>query len=149
MERLKRRTDFRAVAQTGARAPAKAFVLQALKRAETDQEGGLIRIGFTVSKQVGNAVKRNRARRRLRELVRLKPETAFAPGHDYVVIGRHTALTLPFGDMARELDGALHRIATGAGNKPPLHKAGSRAGSRAQPVRGAQQHGTAKTPKEH
>jgi ribonuclease P protein component len=144
MERLKRRTDFRAIAQGGARAPAKPFVLQALRRddagQEGDQDGGAIRIGFTVSRQVGNAVERNRVRRRLREMVRLKPnipgdKTDFAPGHDYVLIGRRFALTCPFGDMKRELDGALRRAATGAGNKPPLHKAGSRA----QPARGRQQ----------
>jgi hypothetical protein len=59
-----------------------------------------------------------------------------------VLVGRRTALTCPFGDMTRELDGALRRVATGAGNKPPLHKAGSRA----QPARDRQQHG--KPPKE-
>jgi ribonuclease P protein component len=144
MERLKRRTDFRAAAQAGARAPANAFVLQGLRRGEAGQDNGPVRVGFTVSKQVGNAVQRNRVKRRLREMVRLKPETAFAPGHDYVLIGRRTALALPFGDMARELDGALRRIATGAGNKPPLHKAGSsgRPARRPQPR-------TPNTPKEH
>jgi ribonuclease P protein component len=143
MERLKRRTDFRAIAQAGARAPAQPFVLQALRRdAAGSAAGPVVRIGFTVSKQVGNAVVRNRVRRRLREMVRLKPETAFAAGHDYVLIGRRNALTYPFGDMARELDGALRRVATGAGNKRPPH----RTGSRSEPRRG---HSTAKTPKEH
>jgi ribonuclease P protein component len=156
MERLKRRTDFRAAAQAGTRAPAKAFVLQALRREDPEQDAdrdterdlGPVRVGFTVSKQVGNAVQRNRVRRRLREMVRLKPETAFAPGHDYVLIGRRTALALPFSDIALELDGALRRVATGAGNKPPLHRAGSRAGTSTPPARGDRQHGTAKTPKE-
>jgi ribonuclease P protein component len=156
MERLKRRTDFRALAQAGARAPAKAFVLQALRREDAAQDANLdsgpVRVGFTVSKQVGNAVKRNRVRRRLREMVRLKPETAFAPGHDYALIGRQAALALPFGDMVRELDGALRRIAAGAGNKPPLNRAGSRTGSPARSfterARGDKRHGTAKTPKE-
>jgi ribonuclease P protein component len=152
MERLKRRTDFRAVA-TGARAPAKAFVLQALRRESPEQDAGQqnsgpVRVGFTVSKQVGNAVQRNRVRRRLREMVRLKPETEFAAGHDYVLIGRRTALALPFGDMARELDGALRRVATGAGTKTPPHRAGSRKSSAAQAGAGDQRHGTAKTPKE-
>ncbi|HUC49155.1 MAG TPA: ribonuclease P protein component [Xanthobacteraceae bacterium] len=150
MERLKRRTDFRAIAQTGARAPAKAFVLQALRRDEQGQEfskeSGNVRIGFTVSRQVGNAVERNRVRRRLREMVRGKPATAFTPGYDYVLIGRRTALTCPFGDMARELDGALRRIATGVRNKTPLHRAGSeQAGQR----HGTLPRTTAKPAKEH
>jgi ribonuclease P protein component len=150
MERLKRRTDFRAIAQDGARAPARTFVLQALRRDEMGQESGKgsgkefgkIRIGFTVSRQVGNAVERNRVRRRLREVVRLKPETAFAPGYDYVLIGRRNALACPFSDIARELDGALRRIATGAPHKRPLHKAGSEHSKR-------QHSSTGKPAKEH
>ena len=55
MERLKRRTDFRAAA-AGARAPAKAFVLQARRRDDIGADQAAVRLGFTVSKQVGNAV---------------------------------------------------------------------------------------------
>ena len=132
MERLKRRTDFRAISEAGARAPAKAFVLQALRREpQGPAQGpvqGPVRVGFTVSRQVGNAVERNRVRRRLREMVRLKPKEAFTPGYDYVLIGRRNALTCPFSDMARELDGALRRVATGAAGKPPLNRAGSAKG---------------------
>ena len=144
MERLKRRTDFLAAAK-GARAPAGAFVLQARRRAEDSQEdgqdGGPVRIGFTVSRQVGNAVERNRVRRRLREVVRLSPATAFRGGHDYVLIGRRAALGADFGDMTRQFDAALRRIhavprsgqtsrqentpATGSGRDAPPHRAGS------------------------
>jgi ribonuclease P protein component len=81
-------------------------VLQARRRAET----GAVRVGFTVSRQVGNAVERNRVRRRLREIVRLMPDGVMRPGHDYVLIARRAALALPFGTMARELDAALGRI---------------------------------------
>jgi len=147
MERLKRRTDFRAIAEAGVRAPAKAFVLQALRR----EDMGAVRVGFTVSRQVGNAVERNRVRRRLREMVRLKPKEAFTPGYDYVLIGRRTALTCPFGDMTRELDGALRRVATGASGKPPLNRAGPANGS--GQIRGGRRgrakNATAKTAKEH
>jgi ribonuclease P protein component len=133
MERLKRRTDFQAAAK-GARAPASGFVLQARSRQESCQEScqesGPPRVGFTVSRQVGNAVERNRVRRRLREVVRLAPGTKLcAPlfaGHDYVLIGRRAALKAPFGDMARELDAALRRLhASGALTTGPLHKAGA------------------------
>jgi ribonuclease P protein component len=145
MERLKRRTDFRAVAQAGARAPAQRFVLQALRRDDAGDELAPSRIGFTVSKQVGNAVERNRVRRRLREMVRGKPATAFAAGHDYVLIGRRSALSFPFGELARELDGALGRLATGAGIKRPPHRAGQPSG----PPRGrGRSDSPAKPPKE-
>jgi ribonuclease P protein component len=106
-----------------------------------------------VSRQVGNAVERNRVRRRLREMVRLKPKEAFTPGYDYVLIGRRTALTCPFGDMARELDGALRRVATGTAAKPPLNRAGP---AKSKDIRGGRRGkghqakpATAKPAKEH
>jgi ribonuclease P protein component len=113
MERLKRRADFLAAA-TGMKAPAAGFVLQARKRADTAPA----RFGFTVSKKVGNAVERNRVRRRLREIVRLNAVVVPQPGHDYVLIGRKAALTLPFGRMASEFAGALRR-AHGKRPAPP------------------------------
>jgi ribonuclease P protein component len=74
------------------------------------EAAGPPRVGFTVSKQVGNAVERNRVRRRLRELVRCAPPTVLRPGHDYVLIGRRSALKASFADMAKELDGAVRRV---------------------------------------
>jgi ribonuclease P protein component len=103
MERLKRRADFLAAA-TGIKAPAAGFVLQARGRGDAEPA----RFGFTVSKKVGNAVERNRVKRRLREIVRLNAVVAARGGHDYVLIGRKAALTLPFGRMV-EFAGALKR----------------------------------------
>jgi len=126
MERLKRRTDFRAAA-AGMRAPSSAFVLQARRR--TDADG--TRVGFTVTRQIGNAVERNRIRRRLRELVRLANAGSLQQGHDYVLIGRRGALSLAFDEMMRELDTALKRVhaqkpeGTGGAHKRPLHETGS------------------------
>jgi ribonuclease P protein component len=132
MERLKRRTDFRAAAK-GARASGAAFVLQALNRNDV----GAVRIGFTVSKQVGNAVERNRVRRRLREVVRLTARTelrtALCAGHDYVLIGRRAALKTAFGDLMRDFGTALERVnrsapahrGTGMAAARLLHEAGS------------------------
>ncbi|HUZ31899.1 MAG TPA: ribonuclease P protein component [Xanthobacteraceae bacterium] len=137
VERLKRRNDFRAAAK-GVRASGRAFVLQALRRAET----GGPRVGFTVSRQVGNAVERNRVRRRLREMVHISGAAGagrLCPGHDYVLIGRRAALAVPFSEMMQELDAALTRIhaqdvirapdannpahrGTGDGSRDPLHQ---------------------------
>lgn len=104
MERLRRRADFLAAA-SGTRVPAKGFVLQTRRR----PDDGPIRIGFTVSRKVGNAVERNRVRRRLREIVRTVPKGRLQPGHDYVLIGRRAALAMPFKGMIEDFDGALRR----------------------------------------
>jgi ribonuclease P protein component len=105
MQRLRQRAEFLAVA-TGAKAPAPAFVLQALDR----REDGPVRVGFTVSKKVGTAVERNRVRRRLREVVRLAPPGRMRPGHDYVLVGRRAALALPFERLIEDFDRALRRV---------------------------------------
>lgn len=105
MERLRQRADFLAAA-SGIKVPATAFVLQARKRRDT----GPARFGFTVSKKVGNAVERNRVRRRLREIVRLSAASRLHAGHDYVLVGRRAALNQPFAVMTQDFEGALRRV---------------------------------------
>jgi len=75
-------------------------VLQALRSADSDQPP---RFGFTVTKKIGNAVVRNRIRRRLKEAVRLSAQNLAAPGTDYVLIGRRAALSLPFDRLITDL----------------------------------------------
>lgn len=82
---LRRRADFLRAAR-GKRAHSDGFVLQAYRRPEGESEG--IRVGFTCSKKVGNAVARNRAKRRLREIARLVLPEYGATDYDYVLIGR-------------------------------------------------------------
>ena len=89
--------------------PAAAFVLQARKRADE----GPTRVGFTVSKKVGNSVERNRVRRRLREVVRLLPPDRLRSGHDYVLVGRRAALQVPFARIAQDFEGALQKAHKG------------------------------------
>ncbi|HEX2216148.1 MAG TPA: ribonuclease P protein component [Xanthobacteraceae bacterium] len=105
MERLRQRADFVAAGQ-GARAPAPAFMLQVRRRPDE----GPARIGFTVSRKVGTAVERNRARRRLREMVRqASAGGGVEPGHDYVVVGRRAALTHPFDRLVADFLSAMRR----------------------------------------
>ena len=110
MERLRQRADFLAAA-SGIKAPAAAFVLQARNR----RDQGPARFGFTVSKKVGNAVERNRVRRRLREIVRLSAANQLRAAHDYVLIGQRAALSLPFDRMRHDFEGALRRVHAGRG----------------------------------
>ncbi len=110
MERLRQRADFLAAA-AGRKVAAQAFVLQGRERTDA----GPARFGFTVSKKVGNAVERNRVRRRLREVVRRFAGKRTRTGHDYVLIGRRAALNVPFDRMVQDFDGALRRLHEGRG----------------------------------
>ncbi len=69
-----------------------------------------IRVGFTVSRKVGNAVVRNRVRRRLREIARQVIPEAARVDHDYVLVGRQGALGRDFLAMRAELQEALRRL---------------------------------------
>lgn len=105
MERLRQRADFLAAAG-GIKVPAATFILQARDR----RDPGPVRVGFTVSKKVGNAVERNRVRRRLREIVRLNSGDALRPGHDYVLVGRRAALSADFSALIEDYRRAIARI---------------------------------------
>ena len=105
MERLRQRADFLAVA-SGARVSAAAFVLQGRDR----DDGGPIRVGFTVTKKNGTATERNRIRRRLRELVKRLDAVSLRPHSDYVLVGRRAALTRDFSSMLEDLRAAFHRL---------------------------------------
>jgi ribonuclease P protein component, eubacterial len=102
MTRLRKRAEFVKVAR-GARTPRRGFLLQTIRR----DDDGEARFGFTVTKKIGNAVERNRIRRRLREAIRLHGQAVAAPGFDHVLIGRRAALGQPFADMVADVVGAL------------------------------------------
>lgn len=104
-QRLKRRAEFLRVAAKGRKAAVHGLVLQALAR--PDQEPA--RIGFTVTKKIGNAVVRNRARRRLKEAARLLLKTRPLEGADLVIIGREGTLRRRFVDLMDDLRRALDK----------------------------------------
>jgi ribonuclease P protein component len=103
LERLRTRASFKAVAG-GKRVSREGFVLQALRA--RDDAHTQARFGFTVTKKIGNAVVRNRIRRRLREVVRFagnRPESAMESDTDYVLVGRRAALSLEFDRLVADL----------------------------------------------
>jgi ribonuclease P protein component len=79
------------------------------------------RFGFTVTKQSGGAVQRNRIRRRLKEALRLLDPLPARPGHDYVILARPEALGMPFLALQGELIRALGKIAARK-NQPPIRR---------------------------
>ncbi|MEO6113743.1 MAG: ribonuclease P protein component [Sphingomicrobium sp.] len=103
---LTKRADFLA-ANRGKRAPMPGFVLLVRPRGDADDT---MRIGFTVTKKIGNAVVRNRMKRRFRALVREMLPDLGIPGADHVLIGRAGGVERDYATLAAELKRALHKL---------------------------------------
>ena len=103
--RLKKRAEFLAV-RRGEKRRGPLFLLEVMDR----DDGGPPRVGFTVTKKVGNAVTRNRIRRRLKEAVRVRAGGDMAAGSDYVIVGRREVLDASFDDLARELSRRMRGV---------------------------------------
>ena len=104
-QRLCKRAEFLRVASAGRRAATHGLVLQALARGDDAPA----RLGFTVTKKVGNAVVRNRTRRRLREAARLVLRERPLAGVDLVLIGRDATRGRPFAVLMDDLRRALDK----------------------------------------
>ena len=108
--RLKVRADFLA----SARAPYQArgaVVIQARPRQSDGEDGDQIRVGFTATKKIGNAVTSNRAKRRLREAAEAMLPLHALPGHDYVFIARAGTVDRDWQGLLDDVKAALIRLA--------------------------------------
>lgn len=113
MNRLKRRREFLRVQGGGRKWVAPGLIVQARRREDGDEgsaPGSGFRVGFTVSRKVGSAVSRNRARRRLRAAAERVMPVHARPGHDFVVIGRRATLKRPFPALVGDLETALRKL---------------------------------------
>ena len=108
--RLRKRAGFVAAAR-GLRLHTSDFSLQALKRTPADEAEA--RFGLTVTKKEGNAVVRNRLRRRLREALRVTQGLSGKPGHDYVIVARRDSLKSRFSDLQSRLLRGLEKLLAG------------------------------------
>jgi ribonuclease P protein component len=84
--------------------------LQAAPRAAGEEGAAVVRVGFTASRKVGNAVVRNRAKRRLRAAASQILADQGTPGTDYVVIARAATAGRPYAALVADLAAALHRV---------------------------------------
>ena len=107
IERMRKRPQFLACAKAPACAKG-AVVVQARAR---EDGSAVVRTGFTATRKVGNAVVRNRARRRLREAVRLLLPQLGRPGFDYVFIARGGTAERPWARLLDDVKSALIRLA--------------------------------------
>ena len=107
--KLKKRNQFVEITNKGRKIVSSGLILQFKENAL-----GINRIGFTVTKKVGNAVTRNRVRRRLREVVRLGLPAFDKTGYDFVIIGRMETIRRPFKDLQADFAKLISQI------KPPV-----------------------------
>jgi len=102
VDRLRRSVEFQQVIHRGRRVTGAAFVVVCAERRDRPDATAQTRLGITVSRKVGNAVVRNRVKRRIREWFRAGREP-LGPGIDLIVIGRLAAAGLRFESFAGEL----------------------------------------------
>lgn len=122
--RLQKRGDFLRLQHRGVKQVMPAFILQA---AASPDQLPHIRIGYTASKKIGNAVCRNRAKRRLRALAALALVSASRPNTDYVLIARHKILRAGFTQLEADLRSAMlsvHKKLDNPPQKAPARKMG-------------------------
>lgn len=130
---LRKRSEFVAM-RSGKRQHSASFVLQSLMHTQAEIPSApkisSIRVGYTVTKKVGNAVVRNRVKRRLRAAAQIAMPIDGLIGHDYVLIGKHAALHSKFETLVSELHSSLNRVHRNSQTTPirPGKKPGKQAG---------------------
>lgn len=139
LDRLKRRREFLVVASQGRKWAAPGLILQAMARVEDSRSpvttadvppAEVLRVGFTVSRKVGNAVARNRARRRLKAAAEAVLPSQARAAYDYVLIGRQQTMTRSFPALLQDLETALRK--TGAHVVPQAGKEGQGNGDKSR-----------------
>ncbi len=115
LDRLRKRHEFLRVARGGCKVATPGLVLQMRRAGDAGSTG--VRVGFTVSRKVGGAVARNRARRRLRAVAEQVLAERALPGRHYVLIGRAATLARPYRELVRDMETALRRIEQADGRR--------------------------------
>ena len=110
--KIKKRKDFVSAAQKGHKAVEQGVVVQVCPHEHQQGTHILVRLGFTASKKVGNAVRRNRTKRRLRAVAQRVIPGAVKRSQDIVIIGRIHTCERTFNDLVYDLRRALERIET-------------------------------------
>jgi len=104
-ERVNKRSDYRAIYNQGVWSSSQHFT-----SITCSNKKGIKRLGITVTKKAGNAVKRNRIKRLIREFFRLNKDL-FPAGHDVVVMAKRNMPPLTYQEACRELTELISRKA--------------------------------------
>jgi ribonuclease P protein component len=107
---IKKRADFVLATASTKRFSTGCIILQLVQRNSLHPAPAEARFGFTVTKRMGNAVIRNRIKRRLREAVCKVAMPHVRTGHDYVIVSRLKSLDCAFADLIRDMEFAFSRI---------------------------------------
>lgn len=119
---LRKRSSFVKASSQGTKFITQSFIMLMLPDPELEAEQPpYVRVGYTVTRKMGNAVNRNRIRRRLREAVRACASESLSAGQAYVMIARNKALLCPFSELMRDIRFAAARIGRRA-NSPKESK---------------------------
>ena len=111
LDTLRRRQDFVRIAQGGKKSVTHSIVLQASQTPQLLLMGdSLCRVGFTVTKKVGNSVIRNRVKRRMRAAAREIIAKQGKAQMDYVLIGRNFCVQCPYDTLLKDLTYALGKV---------------------------------------
>jgi ribonuclease P protein component len=109
LDRLKQRRDFQRLNAHGRKFVTRSMVMLIMNQTPLLPEP-TCRLGFTTTRKLGNAVMRNRIRRRLREAARVVFSAQGKQGHDYVIIARPAALDRPFNELQGDMRFALKHL---------------------------------------
>ncbi len=106
METIKKSAEFQRVSRLGDKWVSSSFIVRLLNR----EDNNPARLGLIITKKVGNAVVRNRMKRRFRAIARLSDSLDKLQGHDIVLIGRNTAIERDFSLMEKDFKWCLKRL---------------------------------------
>lgn len=111
LKKLKKRHDFLRVAKEGKKVVKPAFILVAAQNLFSE-ENSISRIGYTATKKIGNAVIRNKSKRRLRAIVKERLEKQLYPNTDYNLIARYSTHNYDYNKLIVDFDDAIKEIHT-------------------------------------
>ena len=115
MDTIRKRHAFLVLRDKGVKKVTKPFILQAYDRNSDEAPC----FGLTASKKIGNAVRRNRARRRMRALVRLHLSQKARPGYHYGLIARYDVADMPFDKLEAHFAAAINVVHALCDGVPP------------------------------